>query len=299
MTALPAAAAPHTEPRTQQETILLESQPVSHWQKQLQSADWLDRWQAAYALGTLGKDGAEAIPALVDALKDKDERVQAGAAASLGKIGEPAHAALEQLLRNGERRQRRWAAYALGRTGDLSVAPLLVMASGDSRDDVREKAAESLELLGFTGKDALRVFIKGLKDTNPAVRFHSVRALGNIADASAVPALIEILDDSNINIRAVACEALGKIGPASSKAVPKLIALLSNHPFVQAFAVTSLGGIGPGAADALGPLKALAAPGGSDSIRRKAQWAIGKIEAPSDSSGADSGGESAGAAAKP
>ncbi len=274
-------AAPRSEPRTQQESVLLDPEPAAHWKKQLQSADWLDRWQAVYALGLTDKDAEGVIPSLVEALKDKDERVQAGAADALGKIGEPALPALQQLLRSGERRQRRWAAYALGHSGSKDAIPFLIPAMTDTRDDVREKAAESLKLLGYSGKDAVRLFMQGLKDSDPAVRFHSAMALGALADPASVTALTATLDDANINIKGAACEALGRIGAPSRKAVPRLAALLSDHPFVMGFAVTALGGIGPDAAEALPLLKALATGNGPEPLRLKARWAVERIEQPS------------------
>jgi hypothetical protein len=55
-------------------------------------------------------------------------------------------------------------------------------------------------------------YIEALKDKNWDVRQSAADALGNIGDASAVPALIEALKDENKGVRGNAAGALGKIG---------------------------------------------------------------------------------------
>jgi HEAT repeat protein len=77
--------------------------------------------------------------------------------------------------------------------------------------------------------------------------------------AAAVPALISLLRDNNLEVRVNAAEALGRIGPAAAKAVPPLTTAL-NAPQVRVHAAEALGRIGPVAAERPAVVKAVWAP---------------------------------------
>ena len=66
-----------------------------------------------------------------------------------------------------------------------------------------------------------------LQDKDSYVRAAAARALGEIGDVSAVPALIETLRDDHMGIRSSAAGALGKIGDVC--AVPALIKRLKDE----------------------------------------------------------------------
>ncbi len=273
-------AGPKSSVRVQSESVLLEKRALTYWQNRLQSADWMDRWQAVNAIGMLGDSSPAIISSLTETFKDRDDRVQAGAAAAIARIGVPARPALEQLLRNGERRQRRWSAYALGRMGDRSAIPLLLLASEDSREDVREKAVESLRLLGYDDAQSVRFFVKGLKDSSPFIRFHSAMALGHSRPAISVAGpLTAALSDAMSTVRGAACESLGRLGPDAASAVSALTERLSDVAYVQDFAVVALGNIGTAAISSIPTLEDLARNSPSPRIREHAQWALTMIRA--------------------
>ncbi|MEM2908722.1 MAG: HEAT repeat domain-containing protein, partial [Candidatus Bilamarchaeaceae archaeon] len=137
---------------------------------------WEERNGAAIALGKIGD--ARAVPALIDALKDKNEDVRYGAAWALGEIAE--------------------------KGGDCSAAvPALIDALKDEKRDVREGAAEALGKIGFDKipieSKVLALLI--LKKTDEVV------AVGK----PGVPALIDALKDKGWNVREGAAWALGEI----------------------------------------------------------------------------------------
>ena len=70
--------------------------PTSYWLKILQDGDVRYRRWAASALGHVG-DRPGVVPALTEALKDKDSEVHCLAATSLGTIGPPAEEAVPAL----------------------------------------------------------------------------------------------------------------------------------------------------------------------------------------------------------
>src|SRR5207244_8418281 len=64
------------------EPIFLD-QPLSQWLKALNGSDVKARRSAAFALGKIGADAAEAMPALAGALEDADATVRDAAAFAL------------------------------------------------------------------------------------------------------------------------------------------------------------------------------------------------------------------------
>ncbi len=92
--------------------------------------------------------GNDAVPALIDALKNKTEFVGARAAEALEKIGvnDEQFETIIKMLKNGKRREERHgAAAALGFLKDIRAVPVLIDALKDENGDVRRGAAWALE----------------------------------------------------------------------------------------------------------------------------------------------------------
>jgi HEAT repeat protein len=120
------------------------TQPVLR--KALAGPVWVARRNAAWALGAL-KD-SEAVPALIDALKDTDAGV------------------------------REQVAWALGAIGDHRAVDALVAALGDSAGGVRKQSAWALGAIG--DRRAVQGLTKALKDADAGVRKQAAWALGAI-----------------------------------------------------------------------------------------------------------------------
>ena len=75
-------------------------QKVERLVRQLKSPVTLDRIYAAYDLGALGPQAAEAVPALVVGLRDETKFVRRAAVKALAKIGSPACTALPDMRRS-------------------------------------------------------------------------------------------------------------------------------------------------------------------------------------------------------
>ena len=222
------------------------------------------RMTAANALGFMRKGGAEAVPALVDALEDSYEPVRRNAIYALGAIGEPAVKPLTDAL-DSEKEAFDMepilhicdAAHGLAATGAPAVSELIT-ALQDERENVRAAAAYALGEMGPVAAAAVDVLIALLTDESEEVRRHATSALGmiKVPVSKTVPALVEVLEDrGDTDLAFFAAQALTRIGPDATEAIPALgEALMSESAYVRGFSSEALGRIGtPEALQALVP----------------------------------------------
>ena len=189
------------------------------------------RSRAADELGLLGESAAEAVPHLIQALRDDYEPVRLNAAYTLGAIGEPAVSQLIEVLSDENGATRRMAAYALAAVGAPAV-PALSEALQHTEDAVRVEAAYALAQIGDAAEPAIPALMERTKDDNVEVRRYLAEAFGSLGPiaAPAVPALIEILDnDEDKQARFESALALAQIGPAANDAVPVLANALKDE----------------------------------------------------------------------
>src|SRR2546426_1123866 len=195
----------------------------------LRDGRWRVREGAAKALGLL-KD-KRAVDPLIAALRDRDGSVRTIAAEALGRIGDPkATKGLMALFKDTSKLVRVAATIALTQIGEPTVAPLIE----GLKDENFQVRLHSVQALGGitsdypTGRSWLRdsrpvpPLIALLKDKDRAVREDAAIALGMIGDPSAVPALIEAMQDGAVRVRAIM--ALGMI--ADPRSVEPLIRVL-------------------------------------------------------------------------
>ncbi len=107
------------------------------------------RFVAAGLLGRLGADAAEAVPHLLEVLRDDESSsVHNLVTQALGKIGPMAELAVPEIietLKSDNGGLRREAAKALGLIGSPVAIPALKAAMNDERRDVRKAAAEAIK----------------------------------------------------------------------------------------------------------------------------------------------------------
>ncbi len=136
---------------------------------------------------------ADAVPALIDALKDEDAQV-------------------------------RWrAAEALGAIRQASV-PALMTALKAEQAEVRWRAADALGMMGSAAKDAVPSLVEALHDESWLVRERAAHALGEIGPEAeaAVPALVEARSgDQHFAVCSAAGHSVTKIQSESKKATPE------------------------------------------------------------------------------
>jgi len=179
------------------------------------------------------------LDALLADLTSGDEARAEGAVPGLVELGEKAFPALRDLLDSADADQRWWAIRTLAQSPQALTEWLLPLLN-DSAPEVRQAAA--LGLCSHPAETAIRSLIRALSDADslvsslacnalveigkPAVpslleiskdapqmaRINAIRALAEIADHSAIPALMAALEDDSIMIQHWAEEGLERLG---------------------------------------------------------------------------------------
>lgn len=161
------------------------------------------------------------VKALIAALDDPDAEVRAYAAGALGAVHDDR--AVEPLLaatNDPDHNVRASAAVAVAAFhDDRALPPLIaVLGAGDGRD--RESAARTLGEFGDAR--AVEPLILSLKNfNNPMLQAAAAQALGQLHDARAVDPLAGLLAAPVAYVRRAGLKALGEIGDAS--VVPALV----------------------------------------------------------------------------
>ena len=176
-------------------------------------ADRVPRVAAAHALAARGAEAAAAVAALIAALNRVPDPVRIAATYALGAIGAPAVEPLAALLR-----------------GSGDALPKLLRGvsrakqkQGRDASPWREQALvmdDAGHALGAMGTTALPVLVDLLQDASEWARVNAAFALGEMDAAArdAVPALAAALGDPSHFVVRTAADALGAIGGAEAAA---------------------------------------------------------------------------------
>jgi HEAT repeat protein len=183
-----------------------------YWVKALDDRDATVRHQAIFALGQIGNEAGEAVPALAAILlEDPDPNTRREAALALSKMGLAARTAVLALAR----------------------------ALEDEEPWVRMNAAHALAWLKTEARPAIPALTKALQDRSNRMTLaftHTIQeaavvALGRASAGTpeAVATLTEALQTADSEgMRSAAALALGHVGPEARPAVPLLRALLQD-----------------------------------------------------------------------
>jgi HEAT repeat protein len=238
----------------------------------LSAAEPSERAEAACQLGQKGKAAAPVLKPLVALLGDGSRvgPIECGMSPWLRKMIE----AKPEDWRRFETSPGRESAKALARIGQPALAPLLSTLAAEGPVAKANAAYAIGELEPREGRaEALARLMLALKDDDAGVREACARALGEIEDPDAVPALLASVRDKVPAVRAASAWALGEI--ESPEAVePLLGALQDEDKDVRQQAAWALGEIAdPQAASPL----AKALKDASPEVRRQAAWALGEL----------------------
>jgi HEAT repeat protein len=208
---------------------------AGYWMDRLDSPNGKSRLLAIHALGALGPDAGEAVPTLADIMvKDGSRRVRIEAALALMKMCPASRAAvpaLAQALTDKEPLVRMDAAIALVRLGPEArpAVPALAQAlrDGDNNTNakkflftIQEMAAVALGPASAGTADGVPALREALAaaDTD-SMRIAAARALGAVgAEARpAAPQLRALLRSASVELRQTAADSLRQIGGGSAE----------------------------------------------------------------------------------
>jgi len=239
--------------------------------------------RSAYALSRIG---AEAVPPLIVALNSDDSGVRAGAAQALGGMGAEAKESIPALRANfghGDPSVRQEVIDALALIGPAAVGPVSEALSSNE-PSARVSAALTLAQLGPVAKETEGALMQMLaKETDASVRAAALTALVKVSadPRKAVPLLVAAVKDDSEPIRHAAINAIGGSRALRRPAVLPLAALLQDGNIaVRQRAAHALGRLGPDAAEALPALLSAARAADGDPVFAEALAQIGPAALP-------------------
>ncbi len=231
------------------------------WEKALKDAD---PETIQHALDALASLGSQAVPKLVDILKQhKELRVQA--AYTLGQIGPGAAAAtdaLAALVADEDFNVSTEAVLALAKIGPdaASTVPALIAALQKEKCPNAHAIIYALGKIGPKAAAAQPLLLKAMNGTDKSLSVVAAWAFMHLQPnpaqaAKSLPALVPGLlvpglSDSLPEIRKAAAEALGELGPMAGQAIPALqkAAKEDDSPAVRDAAAKALRSISAGPA---------------------------------------------------
>ncbi len=199
------------------------------------------RSTAVQLLGQIAPGDAQAVPALVRTLDDKEQSLAVAAREALSQAGEVAVEPLTKALKHPDASVRFLATSALADLGPhtASAVPALLEVMRDDVPELRSAAIVALTRSGVGSHEILPALIYAMGDKVVTVRLDAINAIGTYqAEAAlATTPLIKALQDPETWVRSSAAFTLGQIGTGAEAAVPALRLALKDpaaHPRISA-----------------------------------------------------------------
>jgi HEAT repeat protein len=189
---------------------------------------------AAKALGGMGPNAKEAIPALMSNLKHGDNDVQREAIDALTLIGIDAKPPVIAALSGSEARERSGAAIALagmGRSAQDAAPAMFEQLGKETETTVRVSLLTALPKVGADPKALVPRLIDALKDPNETIRHAAINGLLSSPSArkQIVESLTALLRDPNKDMSQRAAYVVGRFGVAAASAVPVLLEIIAKQ----------------------------------------------------------------------
>ena len=168
-----------------------------------------DETRAEASVSGLVALGEEAFLALRDMLSSSDDDHRWWAVRALAQSPQPQTEWLLPLLNDSAPEVRQAAALGLCSHPDETAIRLIIQALSDADSMVSGLACSALVAIG---KQAIPSVLEVLEGLPQSARINAVRALAEIADHSAIPALMSALEDDSVMVQHWAKEGLERLG---------------------------------------------------------------------------------------
>jgi HEAT repeat protein len=203
--------------------------------KLITDEDAVVRRSAMHALHSIKPGKDKVVPLMIKALQDADPHVVALAINALAEEGAEIVPAMIEAMKDD--RTIYWAILVLYEIGPdaKDAVPELAKALSHEKEEVRHEAAHALRAIGADAKEAVPALVEALDDELILVRLPSVLALGSIGpDAKpAVDKLTSYLEAEDALLKVCAVWALAKIEPdderLKTETVPALMEFLKDE----------------------------------------------------------------------
>ncbi|HZO72210.1 MAG TPA: HEAT repeat domain-containing protein [Ktedonobacteraceae bacterium] len=181
-------------------------------------------------LPSSGMDYARVERVLIAAVADKRPAMRESAVYLLGIIGSRnATPLLIQALDDPIPAVRSQAAKALGRVGDATAVPALLRSLHTADEQMSSQIDFALGRLGFAAVPAL---IAESKSSSPWIRWHCIRALGDVCDSRVLPVLVESLRDPDHSVAWMGAKKLISFGKRCVEPLLHLLVVTDTSPWL-------------------------------------------------------------------
>jgi HEAT repeat protein len=136
-----------------------QDKTISEWIRALRDDDVGIRGQATIALEKLGPGAKAAVPALIEALKDKEWVIRSTAASALRSVGKDAVLQLRQALKRKQELVRIGAACVLAETA-FSLRSSVLPSADNDYVEIRKESAAAMALMSQVTKEAVPILIE-------------------------------------------------------------------------------------------------------------------------------------------
>jgi HEAT repeat protein len=157
------------------------------------------------AVLALSYDGAKAVPALIQAVRNNTVSVKA-VIEVFHKIGKSSIDPLTDMLHSDNNEYQRKAAHILAAVGDSRALVQLIITLDDEDPLVRAEVAAALG--EFKDERIIGPLLKAMQDQVAQVRANATLSLGNLQDRKITDALLMTLEDAEPIVRRSAIRAL-------------------------------------------------------------------------------------------
>jgi HEAT repeat protein len=199
-----------------------------------------DSEKAPAAVEELVSIGEDAIPALIETIGEEHYRASSWCADALVKIGSAVVLPVVEASLRSKGQTQYFFIHILQELGPEAIdgVPKLIEALGDAEANMGYPIESVLAQIGET---AIPQLIVALGSENPRIRAGAADVLSRHGEKAkdAVPLLIELLDDSNIDIRTTAVSAIAMIDD-STNLEPYLMKMASEDDWWERFTAIRL-----------------------------------------------------------